>query len=160
MLHEDNIILNININVEKFWRIVHINIFSKIYCCICYAIDGKGGYFPSVQKDPHQFVEKCSEDIKLWLKSLRQPDKLVFLLTASQIDYASCLLKVILGWVEEIGHFLLNGSIQCFQWWYAIMPLWLYWQRILGGFSWLKIFYYLPLILVKYFIFFAISSCN
>ncbi|XP_025097899.1 5'-nucleotidase domain-containing protein 1-like, partial [Pomacea canaliculata] len=80
---------------SKAWRDV-IDALVTMYTPSHFA-DGKGGYFPSVQKDPHQFVEKCSEDIKLWLKSLRQPDKLVFLLTASQIDYASCLLKVILG---------------------------------------------------------------
>lgn len=57
----------------------------------------KGGYFTIVRKDPSQFVEECSADIRRWLKSLRQGGKMVFLLTSSQIDYASCLLEVCLG---------------------------------------------------------------
>ena len=57
----------------------------------------KGGYFPIVRKDTHKFVEECSEDIRRWLKALRQAGKLVFILTSSQIDYASCLLEVCLG---------------------------------------------------------------
>ena len=57
----------------------------------------KGGYFPIVRKDTRKFVEECSEDIRRWLKALRQAGKLVFILTSSQIDYASCLLEVCLG---------------------------------------------------------------
>ena len=57
----------------------------------------KGGYFTIVRKDPGRFVEECSEDIRRWLKALKQSGKMVFLLTSSHIDYASCLLQVCLG---------------------------------------------------------------
>ena len=57
----------------------------------------KGGYFQIVRKDTRKFVEECSEDIRCWLKALRKEGKMVFLLTSSQIDYASCLLEVCLG---------------------------------------------------------------
>lgn len=59
--------------------------------------EAKGGFFPIVKKDPSKYVLPCSEGIRQWLKSLRQDNKLVFLLTSSHIDYAACLLEVCLG---------------------------------------------------------------
>ncbi|KAL8585862.1 hypothetical protein ACOMHN_056457 [Nucella lapillus] len=77
---------------------------------------GKGVYFSTVMKDATKFVEECSADIRQWLKSLRQEGKIVFLLTSSQIDYASCLLEVSLGkdWQSYFDISLFRGRKPAF----------------------------------------------
>ncbi|XP_048239965.1 5'-nucleotidase domain-containing protein 1-like [Haliotis rufescens] len=56
-----------------------------------------GGFFPTLKKNPNKYVEKCSDDIKKWLRSLKQDGRCVFLLTSSFSDFGSCLLETILG---------------------------------------------------------------
>ncbi|XP_076444895.1 5'-nucleotidase domain-containing protein 1-like [Babylonia areolata] len=76
----------------------------------------KGGYFAIVKEDASKFVEECSADIRRWLKSLQQPGRMVFLLTSSQIDYASCLLEVCLGndWQSYFDISLFRGRKPAF----------------------------------------------
>ncbi|CAH1799056.1 unnamed protein product [Owenia fusiformis] len=64
----------------------------------------KGGFFPEIKLHPEKYLNKCSEDIKLWLKKLKEGNRKVFILTSSYNDFATHLLKYILGenWSDYI----------------------------------------------------------
>lgn len=49
----------------------------------------KGGYFPDLKNKPEDYIYKCSEKLINWLKSLRAEKKLLFLITGSNVDFAS-----------------------------------------------------------------------
>ncbi|XP_041354320.1 5'-nucleotidase domain-containing protein 1-like [Gigantopelta aegis] len=68
----------------------------EMYTFTNYAED-KGEFFPIFKKDPSKYVEACSSDIKKWLKSLKQDNKVVFLLTSSYVDFADKTLEAALG---------------------------------------------------------------
>ncbi|KAK6170101.1 hypothetical protein SNE40_018578 [Patella caerulea] len=67
----------------------------------CYTYEAfrmdTGGFFPGIKKNPENYVEKCSDDVKTWLKELKGNNKSVFLVTSSYIDFASLLLETIIG---------------------------------------------------------------
>ncbi|ESO84261.1 hypothetical protein LOTGIDRAFT_108569 [Lottia gigantea] len=67
----------------------------------CYTFQGfkldTGGFFPALKKEPHKYLEKCSADVKKWLKSLKEGKKCVFLVTSSYVDFASFTSEYILG---------------------------------------------------------------
>jgi len=48
----------------------------------------EGGYFPALKKNPEMYINKCSSNVINWLKQIRD-SKIVFLLTGSNVDFAS-----------------------------------------------------------------------
>ncbi|KAK5639395.1 hypothetical protein RI129_011887 [Pyrocoelia pectoralis] len=49
----------------------------------------KGGYFKEIKENPQHYIHKCSDDLINWFKTLRDRNKLLFLITGSNIDFAS-----------------------------------------------------------------------
>ncbi|CAH0774170.1 unnamed protein product [Bemisia tabaci] len=68
----------------------------------------KGGYFPTIKADYPKYVKRSSPNILKWLRELKKTKKL-FVITGSNIDYASWTSKQALGddWKEyfDIGVF-------------------------------------------------------
>lgn len=50
---------------------------------------GKGGYFPSIKLAPENYIHKCSENLINWFKTLKKRNKVLFLITGSNVDFAS-----------------------------------------------------------------------
>uniref|UniRef100_A0A8C7ZBX1 5'-nucleotidase domain-containing protein 1 n=1 Tax=Oryzias sinensis TaxID=183150 RepID=A0A8C7ZBX1_9TELE len=46
-----------------------------------------GTYFPSVKRDPSQYLQPCSDSVKLWLRSMKSAGKVLLLITSSHSDY-------------------------------------------------------------------------
>jgi len=61
----------------------------------------RGVFFPSVKNDPQKFVRPVTAATKAWLKKLRSENKIVFLMTSSNTDYAKCILENI--FLDENG---------------------------------------------------------
>ncbi|XP_075226366.1 5' nucleotidase A [Lycorma delicatula] len=55
-----------------------------------------GGYFPSVKKNPDLYYNKCRPAVINWLKELKK-HKVVFLITGSNIDFASHTASYCIG---------------------------------------------------------------
>lgn len=49
----------------------------------------KGGYFKEIKENPQHYIHKCSEELINWFTTLREKNKLLFLITGSNIDFAS-----------------------------------------------------------------------
>lgn len=49
----------------------------------------KGGYFKEMKENPHNYIHKCSDSLINWFKMLRSRNKLLFLITGSNVDFAS-----------------------------------------------------------------------
>lgn len=56
----------------------------------------EGGYFPALKKNPEMYINKCSSNVINWLKQIRD-SKIVFLLTGSNVDFASFTATYSLG---------------------------------------------------------------
>lgn len=61
----------------------------------------KGGYFPNVISNPDNYIHKCSDNLINWFKELKKT-KLLFLITGSNVDFASHTATKSLGanWAE------------------------------------------------------------
>ncbi|XP_077977867.1 5'-nucleotidase domain-containing protein 1-like [Glandiceps talaboti] len=57
----------------------------------------RGQYFPPVKESPEKYFHLCSEDLKMWIKRLKDAGKRTFLCTTSNVDYARFLLEFIIG---------------------------------------------------------------
>lgn len=62
----------------------------------------KGGYFPYLKANPEEYINKCSEALLNWFKALRNERKLLFLITGSNVDFASHTAQTCMGnnWQE------------------------------------------------------------
>ncbi|KAF2885688.1 hypothetical protein ILUMI_20461 [Ignelater luminosus] len=49
----------------------------------------KGGYFNEIKANPDNYIHKCSDELINWFKTLRTHKKLLFLITGSNVDFAS-----------------------------------------------------------------------
>lgn len=49
----------------------------------------KGGYFPHIKSSPEIYIHKCSENLINWFKALKKLNKVLFLITGSNADFAS-----------------------------------------------------------------------
>ena len=66
---------------------------------ILLIVDEKGGFFPYWKKDKERFMYPCSEEVKRWLRRLKQGNKKVFLMSSSRIDFAEASMEFVLGLV-------------------------------------------------------------
>jgi len=57
----------------------------------------KGGFFPKFKQDTGNLVVKCSDEMKSFLKRLKEGHRKLFLLTSSYVDFATASLEFILG---------------------------------------------------------------
>lgn len=57
----------------------------------------KGGYFPNIKEQPDSYIHKCSDDLINWFKNLRKHKKVLFLITGSNVDFASHTASMSLG---------------------------------------------------------------
>lgn len=57
----------------------------------------QGGYYSEMKNNPEKYYHKRSEKFINWLKSLKKEGKLLFLITGSNIDFASCTASNTLG---------------------------------------------------------------
>ncbi|XP_045482802.1 5'-nucleotidase domain-containing protein 1-like [Harmonia axyridis] len=57
----------------------------------------KGGYYLEMKSTPQKYYYKCPNKVLDWLKTLRKQGKLLFLITGSYIDFASCTASYTLG---------------------------------------------------------------
>ncbi|KAL3289720.1 hypothetical protein HHI36_023120 [Cryptolaemus montrouzieri] len=58
---------------------------------------GKGVFFSKMKSSPEKYYHKCSEDLTNWLKSLKDNNKLLFLITGAYVDFASLTASTALG---------------------------------------------------------------
>lgn len=56
----------------------------------------KGGFFPWIKSDPNKYINKCDPKVKEWLRKAKS-SKITFLLTGSNVDYASFTARQCLG---------------------------------------------------------------
>lgn len=57
----------------------------------------KGGYFTSIKGNPDNYIHKCSNDLIHWFKLLHDRNKILFLITGSNVDFASYTAENALG---------------------------------------------------------------
>ena len=67
------------------------------------VVDEKGGFFPNWKKDKERFMFPCSEEVKRWLRRLKQDNKKVFLMSSSRIDFAEASMDFVLGLVGSFA---------------------------------------------------------
>ncbi|XP_063234187.1 5'-nucleotidase domain-containing protein 1 [Bacillus rossius redtenbacheri] len=60
-----------------------------------FAANG-GDYFPALKRSPDKFIRKCSRQVVDWLRELKR-SKVVFLVTGSNVDFASFTARNCLG---------------------------------------------------------------
>ncbi|XP_005109940.1 5'-nucleotidase domain-containing protein 1 [Aplysia californica] len=80
---------------EHIWKDV-LNALEDMYIPSQYAQD-KGAYFPEMKKNIGKYIDPASQQIKDWLKSLRQDNRVVFLLTSSYVDFAHLVMEHVFG---------------------------------------------------------------
>lgn len=68
-----------------------VNMYKREHFAI-----NKGGYFPRLKAQPEKFINKCNPQVVQWLKEIKKSKK-VFLITGSNVDYASFTAKYSLG---------------------------------------------------------------
>uniref|UniRef100_A0A8C5CDV7 5'-nucleotidase domain containing 1 n=1 Tax=Gadus morhua TaxID=8049 RepID=A0A8C5CDV7_GADMO len=56
-----------------------------------------GTYFPSVKRDPGRYLQPCSEEVKAWLRSMKEAGKVLLLITSSHSDYCRLICEHVLG---------------------------------------------------------------
>ncbi|KAK2163909.1 hypothetical protein LSH36_72g03100 [Paralvinella palmiformis] len=68
----------------------------------------QGRYFPPFKTETEKFLQKCSQDVKDWLKRLRKDGRKTFIMTSSFVDFASYTMEFVLGsdWKEYFDYFL------------------------------------------------------
>ncbi|CAG2242189.1 5'-nucleotidase domain-containing protein 1 [Mytilus edulis] len=73
-------------------------------------------FFPILKRNPEKFLQPCSDGVKQWLLELKKQGKVVFLMTSSAHDFATTVLKVVLGsdWQQYFDIFLFNAKKPAF----------------------------------------------
>lgn len=66
---------------------------------VCVCVEDTGWYFPNMKRDPGRYLHVCSESVQRWLKTLKEKNKILILITSSHSDYSSLVCEFILGWV-------------------------------------------------------------
>ncbi|XP_013385820.1 5'-nucleotidase domain-containing protein 1 [Lingula anatina] len=56
-----------------------------------------GGFFPAIKKDVEKYCNKRTEEVKSWLRKLKEEKKTVFMLTTSYVNFASHVAEYSLG---------------------------------------------------------------
>ncbi len=66
------------------------------------SAEKKGYFFPYLTADADRYVKKCPQNVKNWLKKLRDAGKMIFLLTQSHVAYTKFLMEFSLGedWMD------------------------------------------------------------
>ncbi|XP_062857569.1 5'-nucleotidase domain-containing protein 1 [Trichomycterus rosablanca] len=59
--------------------------------------EGRGWYFPNVKRDPGRYLQICPEAVRRWLKTLKENNKILLLITSSHSDYCSLVCEFVLG---------------------------------------------------------------
>lgn len=56
-----------------------------------------GNYFVHLKKEPEKYIRKCSQEIIDWLCNMKKQNKIVYLITGSNVDFASFTASYIFG---------------------------------------------------------------
>lgn len=56
-----------------------------------------GNYFVHLKKQPEKYIRKCSQDIIDWLRNMKNNNKIIYLITGSNVDFASFTANYIFG---------------------------------------------------------------
>ncbi|KAF7989369.1 hypothetical protein HCN44_008043 [Aphidius gifuensis] len=56
-----------------------------------------GNYFVHLKKEPEKYIRKCSQEIIDWLSNMKKQNKIVYLITGSNVDFASFTASYIFG---------------------------------------------------------------
>lgn len=56
-----------------------------------------GGYFPDIKLNPEQYLYKCSDNVKRWIAALQARNKVLFVITGSNTDFAAHTASHVLG---------------------------------------------------------------
>ena len=64
-------------------------------------VDEKGGFYPQWKKDTGRYLYPCSDEVKQWLRKLKQNNKKLFILTSSRVDFAEASMNFVLGLVRH-----------------------------------------------------------
>lgn len=70
---------------------------SVTHSALCAPPEDAGTYFPSVKRDPGRYLQPCSDDVKSWLRSMKNAGKVLLLITSSHSDYCRLICQHILG---------------------------------------------------------------
>lgn len=65
--------------------------------CLVLPLEDAGTYFPSVKRDPGRYLQPCSDNVKSWLRSMKNAGKVLLLITSSHSDYCRLICDHILG---------------------------------------------------------------
>lgn len=65
--------------------------------CLVLPLEDAGTYFPSVKLDPGRYLQPCSDNVKSWLRSMKNAGKVLLLITSSHSDYCRLICEHILG---------------------------------------------------------------
>ena len=76
-------------------------LYNSLENVISIIVAKTGGFFPNFEKHTGDYVEKLSTEVKEWIKKLKDNGKTLFLMTSSYVDFASCTMNYILGWVSR-----------------------------------------------------------
>ncbi|VDI56937.1 Hypothetical predicted protein [Mytilus galloprovincialis] len=97
-----------------FWQDVYASLGHN-YIPKAFA-EETGYFFPTLKRNPEKFLQPCSDGVKQWLLELKKQGKVVFLMTSSAHDFATTVLKVVLGsdWQQYFDIFLFNAKKPAF----------------------------------------------
>nr|XP_020468542.1 5'-nucleotidase domain-containing protein 1 isoform X1 [Monopterus albus] len=72
-----------------------------------------GTYFPSVKRNPGQYLQPCSDSVKTWLHSMKNAGKVLLLITSSHSDYCRLICEHILGKdFEELFDVIITNALK------------------------------------------------
>lgn len=72
-----------------------------------------GTYFPSVKQDPGRYLQPCSDNVKSWLRSMKNAGKVLLLITSSHSDYCRLICQHILGKdFEELFDVIITNALK------------------------------------------------
>uniref|UniRef100_A0AAX7V922 5'-nucleotidase domain-containing protein 1 n=1 Tax=Astatotilapia calliptera TaxID=8154 RepID=A0AAX7V922_ASTCA len=75
--------------------------------------DDAGTYFPSVKRDPGQYLQRCSDSVKTWLRSMKNAGQVLLLITSSHSDYCRLICEHILGKdFEELFDIIITNALK------------------------------------------------
>ncbi|KAM7394974.1 hypothetical protein PAMA_006625 [Pampus argenteus] len=77
------------------------------------CVQDAGTYFPSVKRDPGQYLQPCSDSVKTWLRSMKNAGKVLLLITSSHSDYCRLICEHILGKdFEELFDVIITNALK------------------------------------------------
>lgn len=71
------------------------NVWPQLLECMVYMFDRQhfrtnyGEYFPAMKANPEKYYYTCSNNLRSWLRALKENGKKLFLITGAHVDFAS-----------------------------------------------------------------------